>query len=253
MKDLFDLSGRRALVTGSSRGIGAAIAEGLAGAGAAVVVHYAGRREAAGAVADRIRGAGGTAAVAGADLGDADGPRALVEAATAALGGLDILVCNASVQRPQPWRDITPDAFDGQVAVNLRATLQLVRLAAPAMLERRWGRILAVGSVQEARPHPDMLVYAATKCAQTSLVRNFARQFASRGVTVNALAPGVIVTDRNTDRLADAGYAERVLAAIPAGRFGETADCVGAALLLCSGAAAYLTGQNLFVDGGMGL
>ena len=113
--------------------------------------------------------------------------------------------------------------------------------------------VLTVGSVQESLPHPDMVIYGASKCAQAGLVRNLAMQVAGCGVTVNNLAPGVIRTDRNTGRLADAAYSELVLAKIPARRFGAPEDCVGAALLLCSEAGRYITGQSLYVDGGMSL
>ena len=245
----FDLTGRRALVTGSSRGIGAEIALALAEAGADVVVHYAGNREAAESVAGQIRALGQQASLAQADLTGGDGAAQLMRQA----GSIDILVANASVQIPEPWHDVSREHFDQQVAANLRATFELIQLAAPAMLERGWGRILTVGSVQEAKPHPDMVVYAATKCAQTSMVHNFAKQFAAHGVTVNNLAPGVILTDRNTGRLADEAYAEKVRNAIPAGSFGDARDCAGVALLLCSDAGRYITGQSLPVDGGMSL
>lgn len=125
--------------------------------------------------------------------------------------------------------------------------------AVPGMRSEQWGRILTIGSVQEIRPHPDMVVYAASKAGQTSMVRNLAKQLAPDGITVNNLAPGVISTDRNNERLADEAYAARVLGAIPAGRFGDVSDCIGAAVMLCSDLAGYITGQNLFVDGGMGL
>lgn len=137
--------------------------------------------------------------------------------------------------------------------VNYRASYELLQLFAPAMCERRWGRIVTVGSVQETRPHPRMLPYSSLKHAQTGLALGLAKQLAPSGVTENALAPGVVVTDRNTEALADPDYAEKARSSIPIGRFGESADCVGAALLLCSDAGAYITGQNLYVDGGLGL
>jgi NAD(P)-dependent dehydrogenase (short-subunit alcohol dehydrogenase family) len=112
---------------------------------------------------------------------------------------------------------------------------------------------LAIGSVQESKPHPQMPVYAASKAALTNLMRNFALQFASAGVTCNTLSPGVICTDRNEEALSDGNYAEKVRQAIPAGFFGDPEDCAGAALLLCSDASRYITGQTLFVDGGLGL
>ncbi len=121
------------------------------------------------------------------------------------------------------------------------------------MCERRWGRILAIGSVQQIRPHPEMAVYAATKSAQDNLIRNLARQLASHGVAVNSLAPGVINTDRNREALADHHYATQLVDHIPVGRIGEPTDCVGAALLMCSPAGEYITGQTIVVDGGMTL
>jgi NAD(P)-dependent dehydrogenase (short-subunit alcohol dehydrogenase family) len=249
----FSLAGRRALVTGASRGIGAAIARALAAAGADVAVHCVSNRAAAEAVAESIRALGRRAVIVVGDLAAADAPQSILRQTMDALGRLDILVANASVQFPENWQAVSREHFDTQVATNFRATFELIQRAAPPMLDRRWGRILTVGSVQECRPHPDMVVYAATKSAQTSMVRNFAKQFAPFGVTVNNLAPGVIDTDRNRLRLADPVYGAKVLAAIPANRYGATDDCAGAALLLCSDAGSYITGQNLYVDGGMGL
>src|SRR5690606_8212256 len=118
---------------------------------------------------------------------------------------------------------------------------------------RRWGRVLTIGSVQEFTPHPQMLVYAATKCAQTSMAVNLAKQVAPFGVTVHALAPGVIETHRNKGRLADDAYRKTVLGWIPLGFIAEPEDCVGPALLLCSDAGRYITGANYVVDGGMSL
>ncbi|EIP98486.1 dehydrogenase of unknown specificity [Opitutaceae bacterium TAV1] len=251
----FRIKGRRALVTGSSRGIGAAIALAFAEAGADVAIHYTGNAAQARDVAARAAALGARTGVVQADLGETDGARRAWNGAMEALGGApDILVLNASVQLPRSdWLTIPREEFDQQVNVNLRASLELCQLAAPAMTAQRWGRIVTVGSVQEVRPHPHMVVYAATKCAQTSLAVNLARQLAPHGVTVNNLAPGVILTDRNTGRLADETYAAKVRASIPVADFGTPADCAGVALLLCSDAGRYITGQNLFVDGGFGL
>ncbi len=244
----FSLAGRTALITGSSRGIGAAMAQAFAVAGARVAVHCAGRID----EATRIAGEVGGCAVQ-ADLAAADGARRCWDGALSGLGQVDILVCNASIQLPKPWLEATGEDFDRQIQVNLRATWDLLRLAAPPMCERRWGRILTVGSVQEAKPNPAMLVYAASKCAQTSMALNLAKQLAPQGVTVNNLAPGVIDTDRTRERIVDEAYRQRVMTWIPAGRIGDAEDCAGAALLLCSDAGRYITGQNLFIDGGMSL
>lgn len=249
----FNLTGRRALVTGSSRGIGAAIAVALAEAGADVVVNYAGNREAALEVSGKIQSLGRRSAAIAADLANPDTPRNLLEAARAELGGLDILVSNVSIQHAEPWRSVSRSHFDAQVTTNWRSAFEMIQLVAPAMIERKWGRLLTIGSVQEAVPHPDMVVYSALKAAQTLMVKNFAKQFAPHGVTVNNLAPGVINTDRSRARLTEQAYIDKVLSRIPAGHIGEAEDCAGAALLLCSEAGRYITGQNLFVDGGMSL
>lgn len=249
----FDLSGRRALVTGSSRGIGAAIATALADAGADVMVHHAGDAGHARDVSDRIVLAGRRTGVVRADLSDGVAPRVIHAATIAALGGVDILVLNASVQLKKVWTEFTREEVDRHYAVNYRSSLELMQLCVPEMEQKRWGRVLTIGSVQEARPHPEMLVYSSIKHAQTGLALGLAKPMATAGVTFNNLAPGVILTDRNSDALADPGYADKVRAAVPAGFIGESADCVGAALLLCSDAGRYITGQNLYVDGGLSL
>jgi len=249
----FSLSGRRALITGSSRGIGHALALAFARSGADVAIHCVADTTHAREAAAAIRQLGRQSCVVEADLGADDGARRAYAGAVAGLGGIDILVCNASIQEPTPWLTVDRGQFDRQIAVNFRSTLELCQLAAPAMQRQRWGRILTVGSVQEAKPHPHMVVYAATKAAQTSLVHNLARQLAPEGVTVNNLAPGVIRTDRNSQRLADPAYAASVLASIPVGFFGTAEDCTGAALLLCSDAGRYITGHTLMADGGLSL
>lgn len=249
----FDLKGRRALVTGSSRGIGAAIVLALAKAGADVAIHYTGREEDARDVARQAEAHGVRTTVVCADLSTDGAAERIFSGTTTALGGLDIVVLNAAVQTRKDWLDFTREDIDWHVAVNYRSGLELLQLAAPGMIERKWGRILAIGSVQETRPHPQMLVYSSLKHAQAGLVLGLAPQLAPHGITVNNLAPGVIRTDRNNAALSDEAYAAKVRAAIPAGYFGEAGDCAGAALLLCSDAGRYITGQSLYVDGGLGL
>lgn len=251
--DPFRLDGRRAFVTASSRGIGRAIALAFARAGAALCVHGGSGLSETQAVASQIRDEGGTAHALVADFANADAVIRCTADALAALGGIDILVSNAAVQVCEPWDALSPAAIDLQLQVNLKATLALMGRLVPAMAERGWGRVLTIGSVQEIRPNRAMIVYAATKAAQTSVVRTLAREVAGQGVTVNNLAPGVIVTDRNTEALADPAYAEAVKARIPAGCFGMPEDCAGAALLLCSDAGRYITGTSIVADGGMHL
>lgn len=250
MRNHFDMTGRRALVTGSSRGIGRAIALALAEYGADLCVHYHGRRADAEEVAEKARGFGVSSVVVQADIGDADGPPRLAEAAVAGLGGIDILVLNASMEYRTPWQEISLEAFQRQIDVNLRSTMQLIQLLVPAMIERGWGRVVTLGSVQQHKPSPVMWVYAGNKLAQLGMARNLSNQIAGKGVTVNNLAPGAILTERNAEPLSDPAFRKQIEAKIPVGRLGAPDDLIGAALLLCSDAGRYMSGCDLFVDGG---
>lgn len=250
---LFDLSGRTALVTGSNRGIGKALVLGLAQHGADVAVHCAHNIEQARDVAREAAAFGVKSMAIQADLADASAPETLHDAVTQQWGQLDILVLNASAQINKPWQAITPDDFEFQMAVNVRASMALMQRFLPPMTDRGWGRVVTVGSVQQVKPHPMTLVYAASKEAQMSMVRNLARQYATHGITINNVAPGFIATDRNAAAMSDDAYMAQVLAKIPAGAVGEAQDCVGATLLLCSDAGRYITGINLIVDGGLHL
>jgi glucose 1-dehydrogenase len=246
----FRLTNRTALVTGARREIGRAIAQGLAAAGARLAIHHAGtpeEHEDAAVVVRQIQATGGQAAAFPQDFTHDDAGRQLAAAVTA-WAPIDILVLNASIELPEPFTDITREHFDRQIAVNLRTTMELLQSLIPPMAERGWGRVVTIGSVQQERPHPAMFVYAGTKAAQFNWALSLARQFGGQGVTVNNLAPGVIMTARNRDQLAVEG--DSLLQRIPAGRLGGPDDLVGAALLLCSDAGAYINGVNLFVDGG---
>jgi len=244
-----DLGGRRALVTGSSRGIGLAIATVLADAGARVCLNA----PAPGAELDLACREADAALGIGADLTRPGEVERLVLTATDGLGGVDILVLNAALQERQPWPGFDRASLDRQWELNLAANHRLIQAFVPAMAERGFGRLIAIGSIQQVREHPEMLVYAAGKAALESMVRNIARQVAGKGVTCNVLAPGAIATARNREALADAAYRDGVLARIPAGRFGTPRDCAEVALFLASDAARYVTGTTLFVDGGMHL
>lgn len=247
---LFSLQGKRALVTGSSRGIGRSLAISLAAAGAKVAFH--GSAE-SGALLDAVAEAGSGAIAVVGDLGNLDAVDRLAGQALDRLGGIDILVLNASIEIREDWAHVSHTAFARQVAVNLEASTRLIAALTPGMLERRWGRILGIGSVQEVKESPSMPIYASLKAAQTSLMRNYGRQFAASGVTCNTLAPGVVETDRNRQALTDAALRERLMRQIPMGHFGEAEDFVGAAIFLCSEAGRYVTGVRLLVDGGMHL
>lgn len=244
-----DLLGKRALVTGSGRGIGSAIAKELAAAGAEMIVHFAGDALSAQGVQADIRAAGGRCETLQADLSRREEALALMDKA----GPVDILILNASVQIRKPWREISLEEFDVQMNCNFLSSLLLLQKAVPAMREKRWGRIITIGSVQEAKPHPDMLVYSSTKAAQTMMVKSLALQLAGDGITVNNIAPGVIYTDRNKDALSDPTYAQKVMDSIPLHFFGEKEDCAGLVRLLCTEEGRYITGQSIYVDGGKSL
>jgi NAD(P)-dependent dehydrogenase (short-subunit alcohol dehydrogenase family) len=246
----FRLDGRTALVTGARREIGRAIALGLASAGARLAIHHAGTAEElrdADAVVQEISGRGGDAKAFGQGFAENDAGQQLATA-VAAWAPIDILVLNASIELPEDFSAITREHFDRQIAVNLRTTMELLQALVPPMAERGWGRVVTIGSVQQERPHPAMFVYAGTKAAQFNWALSLARQYGGRGVTVNNLAPGAILTARNREQMAIEG--EALVQRIPAGRLGRPDDLVGAAMLLCSDAGSYINGANLFVDGG---
>lgn len=247
------LTGRRALVTGSSQGIGRAIAVALAELGADVMVHCARDLAKAESARKEIESHGVRSGITAADVGDPAAAERIHAETCAALGGIDILVLNASVQIRKRWDAITPEECRRQFDVNFAGSLWLIQAFAPAMQQRRWGRILTIGSVQQVRPHREMAVYAASKSALVNLVRNLAPQLAPDGVTINNLAPGAIATGRNEEALADEDYRAQVVAKIPLGFIGEADDCAAMAAVLCSEAGRYVTGQDILVDGGMGL
>lgn len=246
------LKGRTALVTGAAAGIGLAIAQALAGQGARVLALD---RDAAGAArcAEQLRAAGAQAQALVVDLADAQATATALRELAATGTVVDLLVLCASVEIREPWQAVSDAAMNLHWAVNLSATVQLVRELAPGMRERGFGRVLAIGSVQESRPRDNCLVYAASKAAQTQMMLNWARHAAAPGVTFNVLRPGAIATDRNRDALADPAYREAVMARIPLARIGAPADCVGAAMLVCSEQGSYLNGAVIDVDGGMRL
>lgn len=237
---------KTALVTGSSRGIGRAIAIRLAKDGYKVIVHGAGRIEKAKETAEIIRNNGGEADIIMADLTDTSKTAQLCEK----VKDVDVLVLNASLQYRTPWQEIPVSECYQQLNCNFISSLMLIQAAVDNMKQNKWGRVVTIGSVQEAKPHPDMLVYSASKAAQTNMVQSLSLQLAKDGITVNNVAPGVIYTDRNVEALSDPEYAKKVTDSIPVGFYGEPEDCEGIVSLLCSEEGRYITGQNIFVDGG---
>jgi NAD(P)-dependent dehydrogenase (short-subunit alcohol dehydrogenase family) len=246
------LTGRVALVTGAARGIGLAIATRLAEAGAHAVIHDRDAVAADAAVAD-LRARNLIASTLIADLAEAAAPAAMAHELTANGSEPDILVLCASVETLQTWDAVSEAAMVAQTQINLHATVRLLQAFLPGMLARGFGRVIAIGSVQEARPNPTHFYYAATKAAQTNMILNLARTLRAPDLTCNIIQPGAILTDRNRAVLAQPGREEQVLARIPLGRLGRADDCAGAALLLCSPEGSYINGAEIAVDGGLRL
>ena len=240
---------KTAFVTGSSRGIGRAIAIRLAKDGYKIVVHGAGNIQKAEETKSIIEQNGGVAEVFVCDLTNLDNTRKLCDK----IGNIDVLILNASLQYRTPWQKITVDECYKQLNCNFVSSMMLIQATVDNMKNKKWGRIVTIGSVQEAKPHPDMLVYSASKAAQTNMVKSLALQLANDGITVNNVAPGVIYTDRNVEALSDPEYAKKVTDSIPVGFYGQPEDCAGIVSLLCSEEGRYITGQNIFVDGGKGI
>ena len=237
---------KTALITGASRGIGRAIAKKLAEDGFRVLIHYVNNAEKAQSLLREIEENGGCGALLQADLCDLSQTEALCEK----LQSVDVLVLNASIQVRRAWQEIPMEEAILQLNCNYLSSLRLMQAVVMHMKARNWGRIITIGSVQQAKPHPDMLVYSASKGALENTARSLALQLAPYGITVNNVAPGVIATDRNVQALSDEAYANTVRSSIPCGFYGEPEDCAGIVSLLCSDAGRYINGQDIFVDGG---
>jgi 3-oxoacyl-[acyl-carrier protein] reductase len=244
---MFDLTGKTALVTGASGGIGGAIARALHGQGATVALSGT-RRDAldqvAGALGERVH-------VLPCNLADTNAVEALVPQAEAAMGKLDVLVANAGITRDNLLIQLGDEAWNDVIAVNLTATFRLVRAAVKGMMRRRAGRIIGITSVVGVTGNPGQGNYTAAKAGMIGLIKSAAQEYAKRGVTANCIAPGFIATAM-TDKLNDK-QREAILARVPAGRLGEGADVAAAAVYLASDEAAYVTGQTLHVNGGMAM
>jgi NAD(P)-dependent dehydrogenase (short-subunit alcohol dehydrogenase family) len=249
----WSLAGRRALVTGASRGIGRAIAIGLAEAGADVVVHYLADHEAAGRTADAIVAAGQTAEVVATDLRVVGAGRALAELVRDRHGPIDIVVLNATTAGRRPFVEVGEGDISSEVQSGFGSMIEILQVLLPPMAERGWGRVVAIGSVQQVRQNPAVAVYAAMKSATANLVENLARLYGPAGVTLNTVAPGLIATDSTAPQLGQPETVAASLDEIPLRVIGQPEDCVGPVVLLCSEAGRYITGATLFVDGGMHL
>jgi 3-oxoacyl-[acyl-carrier protein] reductase len=244
---MFDLSGKSALVTGASGGIGGAIARALHGQGAAVGLSGT-RAEALEALAGEL---GERAHVLPCNLSDPAACAALPGQAEAALGGLDILVNNAGLTRDSLAVRLKDEDWDLVLEVNLSAAFRLIRASLRGMMKRRWGRIVGITSVVGVTGNPGQANYAASKAGMIGMSKSLAQEVASRGITVNSVAPGFIETAM-TDGLGEP-QREKLLGAIPAGRLGSPEDVAACVAYLASDEAAYVTGQTLHVNGGMAM
>jgi 3-oxoacyl-[acyl-carrier protein] reductase len=240
------LDGKKALVTGGSRGIGSAIAKRLAADGASVAITYAGNKAAADATVAAIESAGGTAFAFQADAADPRSQRAGVEQAAAALGGMDILVHNAGVAEFSAVTDDTDETYDRQFAVNVKGLHVGTRAALPHLADG--GRIILIGSISGEMAFPATTIYSATKAAVAALARGWAKDLAQRNILVNTVQPGPIDTDLNP---ADGEFAAQFLGSIPLGRYGKVEEIAGAVSFLAGPDASYITGTTLNIDGGV--
>lgn len=244
---MFDLTGKTALVTGASGGIGGAIARALHGAGATVAL--SGRRvEAmeplAAELGDRVH-------IIPADLSSAEGTDKLAADAEAAMGGIDILINNAGLTRDTLMMRMKDEDWQEVIDVNLTAAFRLSRAVLRGMMKKRCGRIIGITSIVGVTGNPGQVNYAASKAGMIGMSKSLAQEVAARGVTVNCIAPGFIATAM-TDELTDA-QKEAIMGAIPAGRMGTSEEIAAAALYLASDEAAYVTGQTVHVNGGMAM
>lgn len=244
---MFDLSGMTALVTGASGGIGSAIAKALAGQGARVALSGT-REEALKGVQAEI---GGDGVILPCNLSDSAAVDALVPQAVEALGKLDILINNAGVTRDNLAMRMKDEEWSDVIRINLEAAFRLARAAMKPMMRAKHGRIISVTSVVGATGNPGQANYAASKAGLVGMSKALAQEVASRGITVNCIAPGFIASAM-TDALPDA-QKEALLGRIPAGKLGEGNDVAAAAVYLASREAAYVTGQTLHVNGGMAM
>ncbi len=244
---MFDLTGKTALVTGASGGIGAAIARGLHAQGATVALSGT-RAEAleklAGELGDRTH-------ILPCNLSDKDAVEKLVPGAEAAMGQLDILVNNAGLTRDGLFMRMKDEDWDTVIAVNLTATFRLARAAVKGMMKRRWGRIVSITSIVGVTGNPGQGNYAASKAGMIGMSKSLAAEVASRGITVNCVAPGFIESPM-TDALNEK-QKEAILGQVPAGKLGQGADVASAVVYLASQEAQYVTGQTLHVNGGMAM
>ncbi len=245
------LKDRVAIVTGGNRGIGRAIALGLAREGAAIVVNNSRPDPSAEEVVGTIRSSGGKALALPADVSDLGEHARLVAAAVDQFGRLDILVNNAGVEFTEPFLECRPETWDRTLAVNLKGPYFLSQKAAQAMMRNGGGKIINISSVHDQIPNRNRSAYAISKGGLAMLTKSLAFELAQYGIAVNAISPGAILTDMNRKSLSVPENRERCLGKIAMKRFGETGDIGGAAVFLASSESDYMTGATIYIDGGM--
>ncbi len=245
----FSLAGRKALVTGASKGIGAEICAVFADAGADVVLVA---RDAAGLshTAERVRAAGRRALVVEADMGSPEGPAIAAAAASDAWGTIDILVNNAGIAEIAPALELTPAQWERTMAVNLRGPFLLAQALAPAMIAQRWGKIVNISSQTGVIAAPDHAAYASSKGGLNALTKSLAVEWAPHNVQVNAICPTVVLTPMGREVWGRPEKGEPMRARIPLGRFGEPVEIADLALYLASPAAEMVNGALVMIDGG---
>ena len=245
------LTGRVAIVTGASRGIGKAVAQALAAEGATVIINYNGSAEAAEAVAADIRSQGGMAEAVKCNVADFAESEAFVKAVTEKYGRVDILVNNAGITRDNLIVRMTEEEFNAVLDTNLKGAFHMIRHLTKTFMKQRYGKIINISSVSGVMGNAGQVNYSASKAGVIGMTKAVAREMATRGITCNAVAPGFIVTEM-TDVLSDT-IKENITNQIPMRRFGQTKDVANLVAFLASEEAGYITGQVVGVDGGMAM
>lgn len=245
------LQDKVALVTGASRGIGRAIAKKLASLGAAVAVNYVARAESAAETVATVVQAGGEAMAVQADVRSGDSVQAMVQEIEAKLGPVDILVNNAGITRDGMFARMSEEDWQIVIETNLNGAFHCSKAVLRKMMRRRWGRIINVSSVAGLAGNAGQANYAAAKAGLIGFTRSLAKEVGARNITVNAIAPGFVETDMTADLKEE--WKQQVLSMTPAGRFGAPAEVAAMVGFLASDAAAYITGQVISIDGGLGM
>ena len=248
--ELFSLKGHRALITGSSQGIGFALAKGMADAGCEIVLNGRDEEKLADAAA-RLTDAGATVATLAFDVTDHAAARAAVDTFEAETGAIDILVNNAGMQHRAPLEDFPADRFEALLQTNIASVFHVGQACARHMIKRGAGKIINIASVQTALARPSIAPYTATKGAVSNLTKGMSTDWAKHGLQCNAIAPGYFVTPLNEALVNDPDFSAWLENRTPAGRWGQVEELVGAAIFLASGASSFVNGHTLYVDGGL--